>query len=85
MRAEVRAALACVMQTGAASCEVRLGYSDVAHLTAAQDLIDRLAGMTTDDEMGGDMSGDDAAETLSWLISAARQLSERRPVIAPAI
>lgn len=32
-----------------------------------------LAGMTTNEEMGGDMSGDDAAATLSRMIELARE------------
>lgn len=48
-----------------------------------QALADLLAGMTTDAEMGGDMSGDDAATTLSQVIFAARDLSDARPAVRP--
>lgn len=48
-----------------------------------QALADLLAGMTTDAEQGGDMSGDDAATTLSQVIFAARDLSDARPPARP--
>lgn len=48
-------------------------------LTQLQGLADTLAGMTTDAEMEGDMSGDDAVSTLSEMIEQARSLSDRRP------
>lgn len=46
------------------------------------DLVDQLAGMTTESEMdeaGEPMSGDDACSTLSSVIEWARQHSDRRP------
>jgi len=48
-----------------------------------QALADLLAGMTTDAEMDGDMSGDDATTTLSQIIMAARDLSAQRPAARP--
>lgn len=48
-----------------------------------QALADLLAGMTTDAEMGGDMSGDDAVTTLAQVIFAARDLSDSRPAPRP--
>ena len=52
-----------------------------AHLIAkAPKLFDfalLISKMTTDCEMGGDMSGDDATETLSCLIERARTLVTR--------
>lgn len=53
----------------------------LGRLRAYEALADQLAGMTTDDEMGGDMSGDDASSTLSAMIEQARQLSPRRPAL----
>lgn len=54
----------------------------MAHLSELQGLADTLAGMTTEAEMDGDMSGDDAVSTLSDMIEQARPLSPRRPASA---
>lgn len=40
----------------------------------ADTIIRELAAMTTDEELGGDMSGDDAVSVLSGLIERARAL-----------
>lgn len=38
-------------------------------------LIAQMARMTTNEDMDGDMCGDDAVTTISWLIEEARALS----------
>lgn len=48
-------------------------------LERLQKLADTIAGMTSDAEMDGDMSGDDAVTSLSVLIPWARSLSDARP------
>lgn len=48
-------------------------------LERLQKLADIIAGMTTDAEMDGDMSGDDAVTSLSVLIPWARSMSDARP------
>ena len=55
------------------------------HLERLQKLADIIAGMTTDAEMDGDMSGDDAVTSLSVLIPWARSLSDARPATIFAI
>ena len=49
------------------------------HLERLQKLADIIAGMTTDRELDGDMSGDEAVASLSVLIPWARSLSDARP------
>ncbi len=50
-----------------------------SRLEKLQDLADILAAMQTDDELDGDMSGDDAVSSLSVLIPWARSLSDAKP------
>lgn len=53
-----------------------------AHVRRLQELADHVAACETDDELEGDMSGDDAVDTLGSLVDLARRVSERRPDIA---
>lgn len=48
----------------------------INHAKANQDFVAQVARMTTDAEMDGDMSGDDAVTTLSGLIEHARQITK---------
>ena len=54
--------------------ELRANARLVAKAPELFDLALLLSRMTTDCEMDGDMSGDDAAETLSCLIEQARAI-----------
>ena len=54
-------------------------------LERLQKLADTIAGMTTDAEMDGDMSGDDACETLGSFVRWARGLSDARPAQIAAL
>jgi hypothetical protein len=46
----------------------------IAHAPDLLDFADFVARMTTDSEMDGDMSGDDAVSTLSGIIETAREV-----------
>lgn len=49
------------------------------HIAALQDLADQLAQTQTDVDLDGDLSGDDAASTLTQFVETARGLSDCRP------
>ena len=55
------------------------GASELAHFRSLQEFADHVAVLLTDDELCGDMSGDDAVDTVGRLVTWARTLSERRP------
>lgn len=64
-------------QTGTTMAKPRRASDD--KLERLQSLADILAAMQTDDELEGDMSGDDAVTSLSGFVLWARSLSDARP------
>ena len=64
-------------QTGTTMAKPRRASDD--KLERLQSLADILAMMQTDDELEGDMSGDDAVTSLSGFVLWARSLSDARP------
>lgn len=52
-------------------------------LDELQAFADHVACLLTDDELCGDMSGDDAVDTLGSLVTWARRLSDFRPPARP--
>ena len=64
-------------QTGTTMAKPRRASDN--RLEQLQKLADILAAMQTDDELEGDMSGDDAVSSLSVLIPWARSLSDAGP------
>jgi hypothetical protein len=68
---------AIIQAVNAVTCEASLGRT--SRLDELQDFADHVAILLTDDELCGDMSGDDAVDTIGSLVSWARRLSDHRP------
>ena len=68
---------AIIRAVNAVTCEASLGR--VSRLDDLQAFSDHVAVLLTDDELCGDMSGDDAVDTVGRLVTWARTLSDRRP------